>query len=200
MHSYANEPSRRWKIIGFIAFVCWPIHHYLSGTVSTLSQMAGIPLTVPSVLTVFYVAFWCFRRVLWRGLAWIGLLDVDDLNGTWEGTLRTSHVDNFDEEYPFTLHIEQEWTRISVEAQTESSRSESTSAFLESDQSGSELTYTYRNRPKPSSEEGMAAHEGTAKLRLEEEDRLVGRYYTGEGRGQYGEIEVTRQNQSWLPF
>ncbi|MCS4044568.1 hypothetical protein GGQ00_003028 [Salinibacter ruber] len=192
MHSYANEPSRRWKIIGLIALVCWPIHHYLSGTVSNLSQMAGIPLTVPSVLTVFYAAFWCFRHVLWRGLSWIGLLDVNDLNGTWEGTLRTSHGDNFDEEYPFTLHIEQEWTRISVEAQTESSRSESTSAFLESDQSGSELTYTYRNRPKPSSEEGMAAHEGTAKLRLKEEDRLVGRYYTGEGREQYGEIEVTR--------
>jgi len=200
MHSYANEPSRRWKIIGIIALACWPIHYYLSGAISDLSQMAGIPLTVPSVLTVFYVLFWCHRHFLWRAGTRLGVLHAADLNGTWEGTLHSSFEDDFDGGHSFTLHIEQEWTRISVEAQTESSRSESTSAFLESDRSGSELTYTYRNRPKPSSEDDMAAHEGTAKLRLKEEDRLVGRYYTGEGRDQYGEIDVTRQSQSWLPL
>ncbi len=198
MHSYANDSSRRWRIIGLIALACWPIHYYLSGAISDLSQMAGISLTVPSVLTVFYAAYWLFQNFLWRVGAEVGLLNVANLGGTWEGVLRSSFGDDFEEEWPFTIEIEQQWNQIFVEAHTDSSRSESTSAFLKSDRSGSELTYTYRNRPAPSAEEGMATHEGTAKLRLDGNNRLVGRYYTGEQRGNHGEIEVTRQSWAWI--
>lgn len=200
MHSYANDSSTRGRIIGLIALASWPLHSVLSAIAPDLSQWAGVSLTAPSVLMIFYVLYWAFRNYLWRLGAWTGILNVADLSGKWEGTLRSSFDDDFGEERPFILHIKQEWNRLSIEAQTDSSRSKSTSAFLEGDRSGSELTYTYRNRPKPSADDAMAAHEGTTKLRLKEEGQLVGRYYTGEGRGQYGEIEVTRQSQSWLPF
>lgn len=200
MHSYANDSLPRGRIVGLIALASWPLHSTLSGVVPELSQWAGFSLATPSVLALFYLLYWAFRTRLWRLGAWIGAFNVADLNGTWKGTLRSSYAEDFEEEWPFKLYIEQQWDQISIEAQTETSRSESTSAFLKSDRSGSELTYTYRNRPKPSADEEMTSHEGTTKLRLEEANRLVGHYYTGEGRGQYGEIEVTRQSQSWLPF
>jgi hypothetical protein len=198
MHSYANDSLSRGRIVGFLALASWPLHSALSGIVPELSQWAGFSLGIPSVLGLFYLLYWGFRTYLWRLGASVGAFNLPNLNGTWTGTLQSSHDENFEGELNFTLCIEQQWDQISVEAQTDTSRSESTSAFLESDRSGSKLTYTYQNRPKPSTEDSMATHEGTARLRLEDGDRLVGRYYTGEGRGNYGEIEVTRRSEGWL--
>lgn len=199
MHTYANDSFTRGRIVGLIAIASWPLHSVLSGVAPDLSQWSGFSLTSPSVLMLFYILYWTFRKYLWRLGAWAGAFSVADLNGTWKGVLRSSYDEDFEREWAFTLRIQQNWDQIRVEAHTETSRSESTSAFLETNGSGPDLTYTYRNRPKPSAEDDMATHEGTTKLHIEG-NRLVGHYYTGEGRGKYGEIEVTRQDQSWLPF
>lgn len=199
MHAYSNETASRWRVIGVIAILAVGVEYAASDIVSLVSQKAGFSLATPSVFAIFAALYGAFRLLLWRFGAWFGMLSTADLNGTWKGELRSSYT-NFETGYPITLRIDQNWDEIEVQVETEQSRSRSTSASLECSAAETALTYTYQNDPYASAEEDMEAHEGTARLRRVETDELKGQYYTGKGRGRYGEIEVTRQSESWLPF
>jgi hypothetical protein len=123
-------------------------------------------------------------------------VSVPDLNGTWNGELRSSY-DDFQTMYPITLDIKQEWSEISVRlTRPEGSGSKSTTAsILLRAGVHPQITYTYQNNPNPDQVETMHAHDGTTILDIElgsVESTLDGTYYTGRDRKTYGTMKLTK--------
>jgi hypothetical protein len=91
------------------------------------------------------------------------------------------------------VNIDQRWNSISIVFEGEDSRSVSDIAGFETQTAGaSQLVYHYFNEPKPGAVPTMEAHPGFARLRVTDSQTLQGDYFTGRGRGTYGEILLTR--------
>jgi hypothetical protein len=98
------------------------------------------------------------------------------------------------------LHIRQTWTRIVVELQSDQSSSQSETASIFVDKGvNPKLVYTYMNEPNPDQLKAMEKHSGTTLLELLSNSdglHLNGHYYSGRGRGTYGEMQLKRSNDA----
>lgn len=204
MIAYGTDSGeRRWIIVWLLVLAVITSPFMTSGLNAGLAYFEWkLPsvLESPSPLFIFGVLVLVFERWLWRipGLRSLGIVKTPDLNGTWTGTLRSSH-DELATEYPVTIAIDQEWLRMRVVFRTETSASHSTMAgvFVD-DPLGTVLAYEYLNEPAPDTTDTMTIHRGTARLVLHEGEgqvSLEGRYYTSEPRMMYGTIHVVRTSR-----
>ncbi|OQW93648.1 MAG: hypothetical protein BWK79_10015, partial [Beggiatoa sp. IS2] len=141
--------------------------------------------------------YFLFKKFIWklRFLHIIGLIKVPNLNGEWDGEVKSSY-DKFSNSYPIKMTIKQDWTHIVVRVRADKSTSHSyVAAILAEDSKGVVLTYQYQNKPNPESIKTMAIHEGTASLKLEGQ-KLEGEYYTGRGRTTHGKMEFVRNSHT----
>jgi hypothetical protein len=145
----------------------------------------------------FAVLFYLFENYLWRWnlLHRVGFVQIPNLNGRWAGTLRSSY-DAFATTHQIAVTIKQSWTVLVVELTTaqSSSRSDTGSVYIKS-AAEPILVYTYLNDPNPDQPESLQMHSGTTTLQLRDSSngkQLVGRYYSGRGRGNHGELMITR--------
>ncbi|GJQ55615.1 MAG: hypothetical protein HKUEN07_21840 [Rhodocyclaceae bacterium] len=139
---------------------------------------------------------------LYECWGWRWLSTIKNLNGTWVGSITTSH--NGGTTVPCVMRVRQTWTRMTIELETEQSRSRTTMAALYEDQPGDVgLKYEYVSEPRNLSVHTMHTHRGVCTLAIaaaSEEMRLSGDYFTGRGRETRGEITLHRMSHDLLCF
>lgn len=203
MHSFSTDKANRHRQYIIIGIVSAAIYF---GAIS-LYGTAGVSIGFLS--TGIYYAF---ARYLWKWdyLHRIGIIEVPNLNGTWNGYIYTSEdPENIPNEaivaegtqkkdkikMETELEIEQTWDKILITLGGAESSSYSRSAtILVNEKAWPTLSYNYFNEGGSSSD-GVGPHYGSAMLELDEErDKLEGRYFNRpDHRGTHGMIEVWRE-------
>lgn len=196
-YPYATDSSERDRFAFYAAAIAialvWGTHATLEHYFVTLPWL----IETPSTLGLYFAIRSFFSKYLWRLKICraVGLVTIPDLNGTWKGELRSSYHE-FKVPIECSILIEQTWTKIGIVFSTSTSSSYNTVAGISVEViGGPQLTYEYQNRPVATAIETMQIHEGTQWLTLEQENgtsRLRGDYYNGRGRGNTGQVLVTR--------
>ena len=190
MHSY--EADGRTRVIIALATVSVLLAWLLNAGLDAVDVELSWWIDAPSVAAFFSAAYWAFDRYVWRLdlLRKVGFVNVPNLDGKWNGEVKSSHGDGSSQ--PVSVVIHQRWSKLAIRLDTEHSRSHSTLAAIKTDDSITpELTYLYFNEPRPDAQVTMEAHRGTAQLDLSGE-ALGGIYYSGRGRREMGTIALKR--------
>lgn len=142
---------------------------------------------LPDVVTIYVALSFLFVKWLWRLPVFKGwLVPFPDLQGTWEGELRSTWRNpKTGEGIPplrMVLVIRQTFSSISCTLFTKESESYSTAARIghEEDNGTLSLTYNYTNRSKATIRDRSPIHDGAARLRIvSAPSRLLeGEYWT----------------------
>ena len=197
MHPYATDPSERQRVVPALVIASVLLALGLASFIQSRNWAIPWWVDAPSVLGFYGLLTALFNRRLWKIARGLGLVGIPNLGGVWEGALNSSH-DNYEEDHPVTVEIEQTWDQMRVTFRTAHSSSRSTAASLLSEgTTGAVLTYTYMNEPTVVAKESMHTHRGTTYLTLRRdggEEMLEGEYYTGRGRQSVGKIVLKRQS------
>lgn len=151
---------------------------------------------IPSISGIYALLFVLFDRFLWKHPIFkkLGIIIADDLNGEWEGKVKSSH-DQFKSDIYAKLTIEQTATQIRLCGQFNKSKSVSIHENFGRSEIDNKIAlfYFFRNQPNYDAKQTMAMHEGSAKLTYDKsKETLTGYYYSGRDRNNYGTIEVKR--------
>ena len=152
-------------------------------------------ISAPSAVVIYQILYYTFDHFIWkyRLLRYLRIVTVPNLNGKWKGHIKSSYEPN-EQDYPISVVITQQWSKILVRLETDKSHSKSIAAsFLMEDSSSPELMYVYGNEPRSITPESMHPHTGTTRLRLDG-SVLQGTYYTGRGRSTFGDIRLEKCN------
>jgi SMODS-associating 2TM, beta-strand rich effector domain len=141
---------------------------------------------LPHVVAAYAILALLFVKWGWRWRGFRGwLVPLPDLQGTWEGEIRSTWVDPTGNTLPpisANLTIRQSFSSIACVLRTAESESESTAAQLsEADGSGViRLNYTYANRPQAGVRHRSEMHDGASVLVLNPGQplTLTGSYWT----------------------
>jgi len=193
MHPYSIDTEERkniWLCLAIISIVLsWGFYRILD------SYHISLPWWIesPSVLFFYGLLFIVFDKWAWKFFSKIGIIKIPNLTGEWTGHLRSS-FDEHGTPVKVTLKIFQTWTRIRILLDAEQSWSQSETAYVTlNTPEGKYLYYQYMNEPKMLVAKTMSIHHGTAKLLLDEkQDTLVGEYYSGRDRQNYGSLDLKR--------
>ena len=197
MHAYSIDTEERKNILLILAIVSivfsWGFYKILG------YYQFSLPWWVesPSVLFFYGLLFVIFDRWLWQYFKKIDFVKTPNLNGVWNGNLKSS-FDNHSAEVKANLKIFQTWTSIKILLATDqsSSHSESASVVIDAPE-GKYLSYQYINDPKSNAVETMGIHRGTVRLIFDEKkNSLEGEYYSGRGRQNCGSLYFVRDNVS----
>jgi len=200
MHAYSIDTEERKNILLILAIVSivfsWGFYKILG------YYQFSLPWWVesPSVLFFYGLLFVIFDRWLWQYFKKIDFVKTPNLNGVWNGNLKSS-FDNHSAEVKANLKIFQTWTSIKILLATDqsSSHSESASVVIDAPE-GKYLSYQYINDPKSNAVETMGihrGHRGTVRLIFDEKkNSLEGEYYSGRGRQNFGSLYFVRDNVS----
>lgn len=209
MHPYSTDQPDRWKRLvqlGGLAAVVVLLFDVIVR--ATLEAQLGIGW-VPSFGVASYALYKLFSGVVWDHpvLRKFGIVEVPNLQGTWEGHLWTSYdvedeskiADIDDPEDDLTameteISIRQTWDKLVVELDGPDSDSTSDGATIHvNDGSEPALSYTYENDPDYDAHDNLEFHYGTTTVTYDEdEDVLEGYYYTGKRRANYGKLRLER--------
>lgn len=198
MHGYASDnPFRGPKV--YFAFGALAI-----GAASLLREMAMLPPVAGYIdaAALSAGAIYGGMVLLYERWGWRWLSTLKNLNGTWVGTITTSH--NGGTSVPCVVRVRQTWTRMAIELETEHSRSRTTMAAFYEEQPGDVgLKYEYVCEPRNLATPTMQTHRGVCMLAITMSQnglRLGGDYFTGRGRETRGEITLTRVAKNMLDF
>lgn len=193
MHPYSIDIEERKNILLLLAVVSivllWGFYKALNYYKIILPWW----LESPSVLFFYGSFFVIFDKWAWKFFRKISFIKTPNLIGEWTGHLKTS-FDEHSSEIEATLKIFQTWTRIKILLTTEQSTSHSETASIVIDTpEGKYLSYQYINEPKPEAVKTMSIHRGTVRLLFnEKENTLVGQYYSGRDRQNFGSLSFKR--------
>jgi hypothetical protein len=180
MHPYATDSPERQKVVLCIGSISVGLAYAFHGIIHALNLQVPWWVDAPGVLAIAAGLYEIFDKWLWRIplLRKFGIVKVPDLNGEWKVVGQTSWSQG--QEYHGNARIRQTWTHISICLETEYSSSRSlTASLLINEPEGPTLSYEYRNDPRPNAPTTMHSHRGTAVLRLINDSRLEGEYYSG---------------------
>jgi hypothetical protein len=157
-----------WVHIVSIVLV-WTAILYLTGTGLAINWEALKKL--PDVVTVYVILSVIFTKWFWRWRIFKGwLVPFPDLQGTWQGELRSNWKDprtgNVPPPIPMILVIKQSFASISCVMYTSESESYSTAAQMDESTGVVRLNYNYTNRPKATLLDRSTMHDGAASLRV----------------------------------
>ena len=195
MHTYSIDIEERKNILLILAIISivfsWGFYKILGYYQFSLPWWAESP----SVLLFYGLLFVIFDKWLWKYFKKINFVKTPNLNGVWNGNLKSS-FDNHSSEVKAILKIFQTWTKIKILLITDqsSSYSESASIIIDAPE-GKYLSYQYINEPKSNTVETMSIHRGTVQLIFDEKkNALKGEYYSGRGRQNFGSLYFVRNN------
>lgn len=157
--------------------------------IEAIPNLIGIPF-------IYKCLYKWFDKSLWKAKIIRGYVGIPNLNGTWEGVLKSSFEDG--KEISMTLEIEQTWTKIRCDANFEQSSSKSNMASIFSDDYKSGiLSFAFVNDSKDLTTETQK-YDGFNILEYKEE-MLTGRYFNNRPNpnaqnkgGNLGVIELKR--------
>jgi len=193
MHTYSIDTEERKNILLFLAVVSiifsWSFYKILG------NYQVFLPWWIesPSILFFYGLFFAIFDKWFWQYLKKIKFVKTPNLNGEWNGNLKSS-FNNHSVEVKATLKIFQTWTRIKILLTTDQSLSQSETASIVIDTpEGNYLSYQYINEPKSNSVKTMSIHRGTVRLIFDEEkNTLNGEYYSGRDRQNFGSLSFKK--------
>ncbi len=205
MHPYATDSSERVYLLGALI----PISFWLASAFDRLLKAASIVwppeaefLADPaSAAFCYWLLYLLLDKLLWKWsfLHRIGLIKIPNLNGVWQGHLKSSY-DNYQTEHKASVEIEQTWTSISIRLSLPQSRSHSESATILTNAGvGKRLSYEYLSEPRVGQVQTMATHRGTTVQVLRKDGRkqiLDGYYYTSHGRKNVGSVRFCQDQAS----
>lgn len=188
MHSYSVHSNHSAYI--HVALAAAAVGLYWLITFLPLPPFAAVgPVTA---FSLFAILEFVFDRWGWRVLGRIPGLGVDDFSGTYVGTLCAGDGT----EHKATYKIKQTWSRIEIDFESEGATSKSFSAAVIKDrlQNGQvELVYNYYVHGRRTGPAVLAAHYGTAMLKLVRGgQRLEGDYFTEQDRNSFGSVQMVR--------
>ena len=193
MHPYATDSDERRVIPLLLGLVALALG-FLAHALITASDV-DVPwwLDIPAPLALYGLLWSGFDRIAWHWSAWrrLKLIRTPDYRGDWvlEGQSDYESATRFSGR----AGIRQTWTRMSIEVETEYSRSHTLTASVLLDPSARPLLmYEYLSEPKAGSVDTLQAHRGTAWLELASDGNLSGEYYAGRGSRNAGTFRLTR--------
>ena len=193
MHPYSIDTEERKIILLFLAILSivlsWSFYKILN------SYQIVLPWWIesPSVLFIYGLLFVLFDKWAWKYFRKIGLVRTPNLNGEWNGYLKSSFTEH-SSEIKATLRIFQTWTKIKILLSTDHSisHSESVSVIVNTPE-GAYLGYQYINEPKSNAVKTMSIHRGTTRLLFKERaNTLIGEFYSGRDRLNFGSLDFKR--------
>lgn len=197
MHPYSTD-NKRIKVLGSIGSLAFitsiVILKLLNSFVdyfNSLPYFSDMPY-IPQMsffAIVFMLFFYSYDRYLWKLLWKLKLSQIPNLNGKWNGHIKTSHSKG--KEIDVEVNIKQTWSSIFIVLKTSDSKSKSETASISL--SESRLMYQYFNEPLSSSVETLHKHYGVTFLDFDGIDRLEGSYFTCKDRQTHGEIFLERK-------
>ena len=194
MHSYSTDTKERIQITFFLAVVSVFLHIGFTKIIPpTVVAKIGLPSLGISITVVFGILFalfdrWCWKWKIWR---WLGLVQIPDINGQWQGYVKTSY-DGLQNEYPLSITIKQNWCNFSMHSEADQSKSYSfTGSILVREHEGKIIHYAYRCKPHMNADNDMIEHLGTTIMTVKG-DVLEGEYFTSHGRSNTGYIKLKR--------
>lgn len=152
---------------------------------------------LPNTVSVYLILRIIFTQWIWRWSIFRGwLVRFPDLQGTWEGQLKTTWRDPKTGKIPSPISliivIKQSYDSIICTMQTEESSSTSGAILLNEDEKSEVfyLSYLYLNKSDPIIRERSRIHDGAAVLQVIKtpKRKLKGEYWTN--RMTTGSIEV----------
>ncbi len=136
-------------------------------------------------LYAYIILYGLFDRYAWSW--WIfkatGISYFPDVRGRWKGEQSSTFEENGNKvKVQAVIEVEQTFSKVSVRAYYEKSKSESTVANFSEFNGKNYLFYTYDNDPSSLERGTMQIHRGSTKLEyLSKEKRLMGSYFNGLG-------------------
>lgn len=200
MHPYSHSPRSKAGIYLILAtfsiLAAELILHVLAQNgVTSLPWWSS----VPSFTTIYWGLYTIFNRYIWKTKyvqayrSYVGV--PPNVEGCWQGTVSSSN--GKDEKYQIEINVEQRWNEISISLRSNSSKSQSLTAHVDTSHPETLITYTYINTPRKDNVDTMTSHKGTAQLSLRNHrirpDTLQGGYFNDNQRRTFGEIDVVRR-------
>lgn len=180
MHEYSIDVEHS-KILFYLS----ALSIILSGIITTLlnvfiGRIPFIEFTVSiTAIGIFGILYSLFNIFIWKWkiLRKIGIVQIPNLNGEWEGEFCSSYH-NFEESLPVVLVIEQTWSKICIRGKFNHSKSSSNTASLKiNDGGGIKLLYSYYNDKDPRYyKKGTSNHRGYTSLEIND-DSMEGNYF-----------------------
>ncbi len=182
-----SEAAKKFMNMGIFCVIlmfvlrCWIDWSNLSSIVTehkiaecsyALYGYAGEAIGVATIfMTVFNKWLWkCkFFNCLAGGMPILAKRYKGTITFIWEGKKQTRDSE---------IGIEQTFLNVKVKLGTAESFSNSVTATIETINNEKQLVYTYLNTPKAELQNRSAIHYGTAMLRIDNPDRIMGNYYT----------------------
>ncbi len=199
MHAYATDAKERNSTPIWLAAAAVAATLILNNILQVLNLKVPWWIDAPSVMGFYGLLYRFFDNYLWRlKLGSVRFSEIPNLRGTWVGVVRSSYQGGT-EVRGILLYIHETWSNISVQLETETSRSYSIMAAVNIGKSAeSGLKYEYMNEPSALSLHTMQPHRGTTHLRLTPDGiTLKGDYFNNRNRQTYGELVfrlVSRKN------
>jgi hypothetical protein len=159
---------------------------------------------IPTVVTADLILVGLFMKWLWRWKRLQGwLIPFPDLNGTWQGHIRTNWKDvegKTPGPIPTMLTIKQSFGRMSCVMRTREMESHSylEGFCIEKDAQVRRLCYSYTSRPKAALRDRSTPHDGTMLFNIigQPVRKLEGEYWTQ--RQTTGTVTLTFSNTELL--
>jgi SMODS-associating 2TM, beta-strand rich effector domain len=196
MHTYATDAKDRETVPLWLAALAVAATLFLNYLLKTLSFQVPWWIDAPSVMGFYGL----FDNLLWQlRFKAIHLSEIPNIRGTWVGIVKSAYGGGT-ETRGVILYVCQTWSKLSVQIETETSRSFSTMAVVNTSNSSEPgLKYEYINEPGTFSVQTMQTHRGTANLRLTPDGAtLKGEYYTGRGRQNIGDMVFHKISTQFL--
>lgn len=196
MHQYQTDDSTRSNLLLTAILLSVALAYFFNLTLEYFRLQLPWWFESPSILGFYGLIYWLYDKYLWKA-RWIQRIDwikTPNISGSWNAEIKTSH-DGFSNSVLAKVVIRQTAFRISISAETVTSRSYSVqAALLKTDKvSEYELTYNYINHPKADSVNTLNIHLGTAHLHIGDNlHRMDGDYYTNRDRKSFGRMIFTR--------
>lgn len=187
-------------LAGTSVFLAHLLFILLEKSFGQLPEFIQLFFSIPSVPSIYAMLFYVFDRWAWRlpMFKHLGVIDVDDLNGHWEGVIRTSWRNSQGEDpgdIPAELTIKQTATSIKIHGKFNQSRSVSIHEHFGRSEMLDQMAlhYFYRNDPNYNAAPTMAMHEGSTILTYDKTRKVLsGYYYSGRDRNNFGTMTFTR--------
>lgn len=193
MHSYSTDATRSVRVMLLLAVVAILLAYLLNRSMAALDVKPPWWLDTPAVLGFYGLCWRLYDERLWRlGPVTRTVSGVPNLAGYWTGTIVSSHPGQ--EPVPASLVVHQTSSRLLIELETETSKSRSTMAALNSEPGTSNgLRYAFANMPRTLSKKTMMPHGGMVQLTLSADGSyLSGDYETDRFRNTSGRLEFHR--------
>jgi len=168
-------------------------------------KLGDILRLLPKVVTADLLLFFVFSKWGWKFKLFQGwLIPFPDLNGTWQGVIRTTWINpetnERPEPIPVILTIKQTFTNLSCVMRTEEMASYSFAEDfkIDRDRQIKQLVYSYLSNPNLTIAERSPAHNGTIILDIigNPANELRGQYWTA--RKTTGEVVLTFREKKLL--